>query len=1058
MRKNKVFLTIMLCITIFMQSGFGAWGAELDNGAVENVQENPQPEAGQTGGLNPNENTAPAEGMPAEGGAQENPDGAVMETPVEAIPENPEGGAPGSSGENTPENPEEVTPEVPVQTTQESTPNVQELPEEGIPGLDELGEDLEFEEYIQEAQSALSEIAEQDPLMALIYLCDYYGLKREPDINSEDLVWLPSGTTVLINGVALDPDYTIWYRVSVEHNGDSYTGYVDRNYLAYSNEIFTAWENNYFARIAMYAADMGGYPDIEQFPASYRDKLVQLKQAHPNWTFVRQNTGLDWEKVVNSQNSKGRSLINSVMGPAYRAGYHSPGWYYASEAAVKYYLDPRNFLDETRIFQFEQLTYNSSYHSKAAVQNILNNTFMRGELPGAGMTYADAFFQVGVSLKVSPFHLACRVFQEQGDGKSALISGTYDAVPAYRGYYNYFNIGASGTTTKQVIESGLAKAVKEGWNSPYASIKGGSGILSKSYILRGQDTLYLQKFDVDASDGTLYTHQYMQNIMAPYTESQMVRTAYSKINSLDNSFVFKIPVYENMPLSACPVPAQVTPTAKPTATPTAKPTATPTAKPTARPTATPTVTPTPTVVPTPTAAPSERPAVTPTVKPTPTVRPTAAPTVKPEATPTNKPAERPTAKPTATATPTTRPGASPTGKPSATIKPTSKPTAEPTAKPTAEPTLKPTAVPTPKPTAEPTAKPTAEPTAKPTAVPTPKPTAVPTSKPTAVPTPKPTAVPTTKPTAVPTERPVDQEAAEAANQPTAEPAAAQNNPTVAPAPSQQPGLIAQGEGGAPADGKSVEAVSSLVTAPEDGNTDLTNVQENTNSQGLTVTAATPKPQTTVEDASIIDAGQTGMVYAETLKQIKEQGTNVTLQMDDHVSWTIDGSTIASDPKEDVDMGVMLGTSRIPKEMLHALTENENYIEVSLAYEGAFGFTAKLSVKLDQAQAGQYANLFYYNEETCAFEFMCATQVSSTGRANYEFMHASDYVIIISDDTKETLLAERAQELAKAQSYIKVEMPAKEPTKAAGIITLILLISAGLVIGVYLILRRMMEED
>ncbi len=1054
MRKNKVFLTIMLCITIFMQSGFGAWGAELDNGAVENVQENPLPEAGQAGELNPNGNTAPVEGAPAEGGAQENPDGAAMEMPVEAIPENPEGGTPESSGENTPENPEGVTPEAPVQTPPPLQQNVQELPEEGIPGLDELGEDLEFEEYIQEAQSALSEIAEQDPLMALIYLCDYYGLKREPDINSEDLVWLPSGTTVLINGVALDPDYTIWYGVSVEHNGDSYTGYVDRNYLAYSNEIFTAWENNYFARIAMYAADMGGYPDIEQFPASYRDKLVQLKQAHPNWTFVRQNTGLDWQKVVNSQNSKGRSLINSVMGPAYRAGYHSPGWYYASEAAVKYYLDPRNFLDETRIFQFEQLTYNSSYHSKAAVQNILNNTFMRGELPGAGMTYADAFFQVGVSLKVSPFHLACRVFQEQGEGKSALISGTYDAVPAYRGYYNYFNIGASGTTTKQVIESGLAKAVKEGWNSPYASIKGGSGILSKSYILRGQDTLYLQKFDVDASDGTLYTHQYMQNIMAPYTESQMVRTAYSKINSLDNSFVFKIPVYENMPLSACPVPAQVTPTAKPTATPTAKPTATPTAKPTATPTAKPTATPTAKPTATPTAVPTTTPTAVSTATPTavPTTTPTAVSTTTPTAVPMATPSERPMATSTVKPMPTVRPTTAPTAKPEAT--PTNKPTESPTAKPTATPTAKPSATPTAEPTGEPTTRPTAEPTIKPTAVPTARPTAEPTIKPTAVSTPKPTAEPTPKP--------ADQSAAEAANQPTAVPAAAQNNPTVAPAPSQQQ-LTAQGEGSAPAgadsaDGKSVEAVSSLVTTSEDRNTDLTNVQENTNSQGLTVTAATPKPQTAVEDASIIDAGQTSMVYAETLKQIKDQGTKVTLQMDDYVRWTIDGSTITSDPQEDVDMGVMLGTSRIPREMLNALAENENYIEVSLAYEGAFGFTAKLSVKLDQAQAGQYANLFYYNEETCAFEFMCATQVSSTGRANYEFMHASDYVIIISDDTKETLLAERAQELAKAQSYIKVEMPTKEPTKAAGIITLILLISAGLVIGVYLILRRMMEED
>ena len=564
MSKNKGIFTFILCIAIFMQSGFGAWATEPGYNGVESVQEI------QTEGVQPSEeNTDKAE----ENDVEEDGQDKLSENTSESLTEN--------SSEN-----------------QQDT--------------DEDEWDSEFKEYIKEAQDALSEIAGQDPLMALIYLCDYYGLKKDPDINSEDLVWIPSGTTVLINGVALDQDYTIWYRVSVEHNGDSYTGYVDRNYLAYSNEIFTAWENNYFAKIAMFAADMVGYPDIEQFPASYRDKLTQLKQMHPNWTFVRQNTGLDWQKVVASENSKGRSLINSVMGAAYRNGYHSPGWYYASEAAVKYYLDPRNFLDETRIFQFEQLTYNPSYHSKAAVQNILNGTFMKGELPGAGMTYADAFFQVGVSLKVSPFHLACRVYQEQGDGKSALISGNYDAVPAYKGYYNYFNIGASGTTTKQIVESGLAKAVKEGWNSPYASIKGGSGILSQSYILRGQDTLYLQKFDVDASDGTLYTHQYMQNIMAPYTESQMVKTAYSKINSLDNSFVFKIPVYENMPASACPIPAQVTPTAKPTATPTAKPTPVPTATPTLKPTMVPTAPPTME----PTATPTMKPAITPTVTPT----------------------------------------------------------------------------------------------------------------------------------------------------------------------------------------------------------------------------------------------------------------------------------------------------------------------------------------------------------------------------------------------------------------------------------------------------------
>ena len=60
---------------------------------------------------------------------------------------------------------------------------------------------------------------------------------------------------------------------------------------------------------------------------------------------------------------------------------------------------------------------------------------------------------------VSPFHLAARVLQEQGQGNSALISGTY---PGYEGYYNFFNIGATGNTDQKVIESGLQYAKEHG--------------------------------------------------------------------------------------------------------------------------------------------------------------------------------------------------------------------------------------------------------------------------------------------------------------------------------------------------------------------------------------------------------------------------------------------------------------------------------------------------------------------------------------------------------------------------------------------------------------------
>ena len=452
---------------------------------------------------------------------------------------------------------------------EEVTGDEEELPEGfDMQDLEEYGEDEELIAYINEAKEELKKVTNQEIIMALVYLCDSYPVKKTPGENGEFCVRVPTGTTVQITGVDLDEEWNIWYKVSLSHNDHAYTGYIDRSYLAYSNEIFIEWENTYFPQIAMFAANSSIYPDVEQFPESYQDKLIRLKQAHPNWIFVKQNTGLDWQDVVKNENYQDRNLISSSAGSAYKNGLYGSGWYYASEEAVKYYLDPRNFLDETRVFQFEQLTYNPSYHSKAAVDRILSSTFMKGELSGEGKSYSTAFFEIGVNLKVSPFHLACRVYQEQGKGTSALISGTYSG---YEGYYNYYNIGASGKTTEEVVKTGLERAKKEGWNTRYKSLNGGAVILSKDYILKGQDTLYLQKFDVDASYSGLYWHQYMQNIMAPYTESQMVKKAYTETGSLDNPFVFKIPVYNNMPATACPVPGS-----NPTPTPTAAPTATPT--------------------------------------------------------------------------------------------------------------------------------------------------------------------------------------------------------------------------------------------------------------------------------------------------------------------------------------------------------------------------------------------------------------------------------------------------------------------------------------------------
>lgn len=416
----------------------------------------------------------------------------------------------------------------------------------------------EEEAYLSEAREALQTLLQEHTVMALVYLADSYVVRNAPSPEGEAVVTVPSGQQVLIRDVVLTEEYEPWVQVQLYSQETEYTGYVERGYLACSDELFLEWEERYGmnpgSMLMTAAGDSGKSADIDQFPESYQAALKALKEAHPNWIFVKQNTGLDWKDVVENELVGGRSLIPASFPEYMQNGLYSKSWAYASEDALKYYLDPRNWLTESLIFQFEQLTYNESYQTEAAVQNFLNGSFMEGIIPNLEITYAKTFWAVGKELGVSPFHLACRVYQEQGrNGTSPLISGNY---PGYEGYYNYFNIGASGTTDEQVYISGLQKAKEENWNNGYASIAGGAKVISANYILKGQDTLYLQKFDVDDSYNGLYWHQYMQNICAPSSEGTNIYKLYQESGALGNAFVFKIPVYNNMPAAACEKPTQ----------------------------------------------------------------------------------------------------------------------------------------------------------------------------------------------------------------------------------------------------------------------------------------------------------------------------------------------------------------------------------------------------------------------------------------------------------------------------------------------------------------------
>ncbi len=408
---------------------------------------------------------------------------------------------------------------------------------------------------LEEAKSALKDIIENKSILALVYLCDTYEVKTGAAPDADTVQTVVSGQSVQIMDAELDESGNVWYQALFYQNGTEYTGYIERGYLAASDEDFLQWEETYIVlppapKMMRSRRAAASYPDVDQFPASYQNALYGLKAKHPNWIFVRMDTGIDWNTAI-SREMGDKSLIPSTSSGSWQNGIYGQGWSYASEGILKYYMDPRNFLTDPAVFQFEQLTYNDSYHTASAVQEILKNSFMSSTIPGDSRTYAQAFNEIGQSTGVSPFHLASRVLQEQGKGTSPLISGAY---PGYEGYYNYFNVGASGKTDALVIQSGLKKAKEQGWNTRYKSLNGGARVIGANYILKGQDTLYLEKFNVASGYHANFTHQYMQNIQAPDSEASKIRNAYNSAGALENGFVFKIPVYSNMPASPCSKP------------------------------------------------------------------------------------------------------------------------------------------------------------------------------------------------------------------------------------------------------------------------------------------------------------------------------------------------------------------------------------------------------------------------------------------------------------------------------------------------------------------------
>lgn len=367
------------------------------------------------------------------------------------------------------------------------------------------------------------------------------------------------GDSLTILSETTDSSGAKWYKISC----GNLTGYVSAAYVQLTSSGSQGSSD----------ADFESYMTKQGFPESYKPYLRTLHEQRPKWIFTAQKLGVDWNTALKEECVVGRNLVHSSALASWKSmekgaydfngGYWyglDGSWVAASKEIIMYYMDPRNFLNDTYIFMFENQSYDPSYQTESGVKTILADTFMSKSYTCPDTkkkyTYSQTFMDAAKKSGVSPYHLASRCRNEQGVNGAPQSLGT---VKGYENYFNFFDIQAYATSTMTAAEMGCKYAKTTNptyllpWTNQYKSIVGGSIFLGTGYITKGQDTLYLQKFDmVDGGNG-LYYHQYMTCVFGQANEAISLKNAYSQ-DILNSAMEFKIPVYNNMPDKLCPKP------------------------------------------------------------------------------------------------------------------------------------------------------------------------------------------------------------------------------------------------------------------------------------------------------------------------------------------------------------------------------------------------------------------------------------------------------------------------------------------------------------------------
>ena len=200
------------------------------------------------------------------------------------------------------------------------------------------------------------------------------------------------------------------------------------------------------------------------------------------------------------------------------------------------------------------------------------------------------------------------------------------------------------------------------------------------------------------------------------------------------------------------------------------------------------------------------------------------------------------------------------------------------------------------------------------------------------------------------------------------------------------------------------------------------------------------------DTVTVAMNGTTVVPKDVIDSIKGKDTTLVLDMGNGLSWKIYGQDI-TDAAGDIDFDVTVGADAgksIPVDVINNVTGERSSLNLTLAYDGEFGFTATLTVNMESKNAGLYANLFYYNEQTGELEFISAGQIDADGNVELVFTHASDYTIVV--DAK--IMSDNGQTDNKSDETIPAPKTDDSTSKYAWNNTIIIIIGICIILIVF----------